>query len=158
MTTTRSYVNTKIQPVSNTVSILTDTLLSNPLGRLALGSMEMSVSTVHNCIDFLLPPGADEDSAARKHNFKFCVCLELFINCMVLSDLKSAVVPLEPSEKIVWSVRRSFDAVFKVQHRLFHRANQVLHAMSLNGLIILGTVVDLFEWVRFLLPISRVAI
>lgn len=67
MTTTRSYVNNKMQPVSNTVSILTDTLLSNPLGRLALGSVEMSVSTVHNCIDFLLPPGADEDTAARKH-------------------------------------------------------------------------------------------
>lgn len=127
MTTTRSYVNNKMQPVSNTVSILTDTLLSNPLGRLALGSVEMSVSTVHNCIDFLLPPGADEDTAAH---------------------LKSAVVPLEPSEKIVWSVRRSFDAIFKVQHRLFHRANQVLHAMSLNGLLILGTVVDLFEWVQ----------
>jgi len=127
MTTTRSYVNNKIQPVSNTVSNITDTLLSNPLGRLALGSMEMSVSTVHGCIDFFLPPVADEDASA---------------------NLKSAVVPLEPSEKIVWSIRRSFDACFKVQHRLFYRANQALHALSLNGLIILGTMVDLFEWVQ----------
>lgn len=61
MTTTRSYVNNKIQPVSDTVSSATDLLLNNPIGRLALGSMELSLSTVHNCIDFFLPPVADED-------------------------------------------------------------------------------------------------
>lgn len=56
-------------------------------------------------------------------------------------------MPIEPSKKIVWSVRRSIDAIAKVQHRMMYKMNKILHALSLNGLLILGTVVDLFEWV-----------
>lgn len=63
MTNTRSYVNDKLQPVQsgvssavNVVSGATDRLLNNRLGRFTLNTVEFSISTVHDFIDYLIPP------------------------------------------------------------------------------------------------------
>lgn len=63
MANTRSYVNDKLQPVQagvtsavNIVSGTTNILLNNRLGRLTLNSAEFTVATVHDYIDYLIPP------------------------------------------------------------------------------------------------------
>ena len=63
----RSYVNDKLQPVQHqaqsayyVVTLVTDRLFNNPIGKLALISMESTVSTVHNCIDYYIPPLAGD--------------------------------------------------------------------------------------------------
>ena len=56
-------INDKLQPVQkgvssavNIVTGATDKLLNNRLGRFALNSAEFTVATVHECIDYLIPP------------------------------------------------------------------------------------------------------
>lgn len=56
-------------------------------------------------------------------------------------------LPIEPSQKILWSVRRSYDAVVLAQHRVSLRAQHVIHDLGLNGLITIGYLIDLFTWV-----------
>lgn len=56
-------------------------------------------------------------------------------------------VPAQPSRKIMWTVRRSFDAVIKVQHRLTARAQRTLHDQAMNALVAIGGLVDLLGWV-----------
>lgn len=67
MTNTRSYVNGKLQPVQtgvssavNVVSEATDRLLNNRLGRLTLNTAEFSIATVHDFIDYFIPPISGE--------------------------------------------------------------------------------------------------
>lgn len=67
MANTRSYVNDKLQPVQagvssavNIVSGTTNMLLNNRLGRLTLNSAEFTVATVHDYIDYLIPPIAGD--------------------------------------------------------------------------------------------------
>ena len=50
-------------------------------------------------------------------------------------------------EKIVRTIRRSVQVPFKIQHRISLRAQQELHQLGLNGLVYVGALVDLFEWV-----------
>ena len=47
----------------------------------------------------------------------------------------------------MWTVRRSFDVVIKVQHRLSVRAQRALHDQALNALVAISGLVDLFGWV-----------
>lgn len=63
MTSTRTYVNDKLQPVQagvssavNIVTGATDMMLNNRLGRLTLNSVEFTVATVHDYIDYFIPP------------------------------------------------------------------------------------------------------
>lgn len=51
----------------------------------------------------------------------------------------------------MWTVRRSFDAMIKIQHRLTGRAQQMLHDQLLNALVAVGGLVDLFSWVSMIL-------
>jgi hypothetical protein len=130
MKNTRTYVSDKLQPIQNTVgtvynaaTLTTDLLLSNPFGRLALYSVESTVLTVHNCIDYLIPPVAEEKAVVSEP-------------------------PAEPSKKIIWSVQRSADAAFKIQHRLSARAQLSLHDLGLTGLLYTGVLVNLLEWTQ----------
>jgi hypothetical protein len=66
---TRSYVNEKWQPVHQQVesaygvaSTVADCILDNPIGRFALMSMEWSVSTCHDYLDFYVPPVPGESN------------------------------------------------------------------------------------------------
>ena len=56
-------------------------------------------------------------------------------------------VPTEPSQKILWSIRRSYDSILMAQHRVSLRAQHVLHDLGLNGLLTVGYLIDLFQWV-----------
>ena len=47
----------------------------------------------------------------------------------------------------MWTVRRSFDAMIKVQHRLTGRAQRALHDQAMNALVAIGGLVDLLGWV-----------
>lgn len=75
MTSTRTYVNDKLQPVQagvssavNIVSGATDMLLNNRLGRLTLNSVEFTVASVHECIDYLIPPISGDIVADSNYN------------------------------------------------------------------------------------------
>jgi hypothetical protein len=78
MTNTRSYVSDKLQPVQtgvssavNLVSGATDKLLNNRLARLTLHTAEFTVATVHECIDYIIPPITKENiSDECKHYLK----------------------------------------------------------------------------------------
>ncbi len=58
-------------------------------------------------------------------------------------------IPAQPSGKIMWTVRQSFDAVTKVQHRLTAHVQRVLHDQTMNALAAIDRLVDLLGWVRF---------
>lgn len=47
----------------------------------------------------------------------------------------------------MWTVRRSFDAMIKVQNRLLARTQKALHDQALNALVAIGSLVDLLGWV-----------
>ncbi|EFX83255.1 hypothetical protein DAPPUDRAFT_315704 [Daphnia pulex] len=132
MTNTRSYVSDKLQPVQtgvssavNLVSGATDKLLNNRLARLTLHTAEFTVATVHECIDYLIPPITKENMSDECH-----------------------VIPPEPSGQIMWTIRRSFDAAFKIQNRLLSRAQRSLHDQARNALVAVGGLVDLLGWVQ----------
>jgi hypothetical protein len=132
MTNTRSYVSDKLQPVqtgvSSAVSLVsgaTDKLLGNRLGRLTLHSAEFTVATVHECIDYFMPPINGEKDSDQCH-----------------------VIPPEPSGQIMWTIRRSFDVLFKIQNRLLSRAQRSLHDQARNALVAVGGLVDLLGWVQ----------
>lgn len=57
------------------------------------------------------------------------------------------VVPAKPSGQIMWTIRRSFDALIKVQNRLLSRAQQTLYHQACNALVAIGGLVDLLGWV-----------
>lgn len=131
MTNTRSYVNDKLQPVQsgvssavNVVSGATDRLLNNRLGRFTLNTVEFSISTVHDFIDYLIPPITGE------------------------AVIDSPVVPAKPSGQIMWTIRRSFDALIKVQNRLLSRAQQTLYHQACNALVAIGGLIDLLGWIQ----------
>ncbi len=63
MTTTRSYVNEKWQPVHNQVesakgivATVTNNILNNPLSRFAATSLETTVTVCHDYLDYYIPP------------------------------------------------------------------------------------------------------
>jgi len=63
MTSTRTYVTDKLQPVQNgvssavnTLTVTADMLLSNPIGNLALNTMEFAVTTFRSYVDYFIPP------------------------------------------------------------------------------------------------------
>jgi hypothetical protein len=81
MTNTRSYVSDKLQPVQtgvssavNLVSGATDKLLNNRLARLTLHTAEFTVATVHECIDYIIPPITKENISDECKNYlkQFC--------------------------------------------------------------------------------------
>jgi hypothetical protein len=49
----------------------------------------------------------------------------------------------------MWTIRRSFDAAFKIQNRLLSRAQRSLHDQARNALVAVGGLVDLLGWVIF---------
>lgn len=133
ITSTRTYVTDKLHPVQNgvssavnTLSITADKLLSNPVGNLALNTMEFAVSTFRNYVDYYIPPVSGDDEKDGD---------------------KVMDVPTEPSQKILWSIRRSYDSILMAQHRVSLRAQHVLHDLGLNGLLTVGYLIDLFQWV-----------
>lgn len=86
MTSTRTYVNDKLQPVQagvssavNVVSGATDMLLNNRLGRLTLNSVEFTIASVHECIDYFIPPIAGDTVTASNYT-----SVTIFFNKFVL--------------------------------------------------------------------------
>ncbi len=69
-----------------------------------------------------------------------------FLTYFTVGD-KVMDVPTEPSQKILWSIRRSYDSILMAQHRVSLRAQHVLHDLGLNGLLTVGYLIDLFQWV-----------
>jgi hypothetical protein len=69
ISSTRSFVNEKLQPIHQQVestygvaATVADCILDNPIGRFALMSMEWSVSTCHDYLDFYIPPVPGESN------------------------------------------------------------------------------------------------
>jgi hypothetical protein len=54
----------------------------------------------------------------------------------------------EPSQKILWSIRYSYDSLLTAQHRVSLRTQHVLHDVGLTGLLTVGYMIDLFQWVN----------
>ena len=46
----------------------------------------------------------------------------------------------------MWTIRRSFDVLFKIQNRLLFRAQRSLHDQARNALVAVGGLIDLFGW------------
>ena len=136
--------------MSNTLTSATDLLLNNPLGRLALGSVQLYMSTVHSCIDYVLPPVSDDEADAGKPSFFPSTHSKMHTDVALCVDLKSAAAPVEPSQKIIWFFGRGFDAISKIQHRVIFRSQKALHALGMKGLLFLGAFIDFVEWVSFI--------
>ena len=86
MTSTRTYVADKLQPVQNgvslafnTLSVTTDKLMSNPVGNLALNTMEYAVSTFRNYVDYYIPPVVGDEKDG-----KIIICSRYFYSKLYL--------------------------------------------------------------------------
>ena len=72
------------------------------------------------------------------------------------ADAKNETVPNEASEKVLWTIRRSWEIPSKVRHRLSSHAERQLHDLSVAGLNHTGTLIDFIEWVSLKLHFRNV--
>ena len=55
------------------------------------------------------------------------------------------VVPEQPSQRVMWTVRRGIDAAFKVPNRLSVRAQNTVHDFAVSGLLAVSTFFDILQ-------------
>jgi len=132
LTTTKSFVNEKWQPlhhradsVRDIVSTATNRILDNQIGRFALESIESSVDAIETYTDYYLPPAAGDAKPDEKED-----------------------LPNEPAQKLAWSVQRTFGILSKAQYRLSLRVQRSLHELGLNGLVYSGALVSFLDWIQ----------
>jgi len=131
MTTTRSYVNEKWQPVHNQVesakgivATVTNNILNNPLSRFAATSLETTVTVCHDYLDYYIPPVPGESTKEKTDE----------------------VIPEQPTQKMMWSARRSFELLTKTRDRVSHRVQQSLRNLGWSGMVYTGALFELFSW------------
>lgn len=75
------------------------------------------------------------------------VSLYVLSNC----DILEPALPEEPSQRVVWTVKRSIDAAVKVPNRLTRRAQNALYDLAVNALLTVSSFFDLLQEVLCIL-------
>ena len=68
-------------------------------------------------------------------------------------DRLDDTTPSEPSQKLIRTLRRSVDAIVKVNHRISNRAQRSLNQQTAKALVAVGGLRDLLAMVN--IPINK---